>query len=76
MSVTTTASAIRDSLSSEIFQNIKSLRILKDSLELMIDNETWGSDEFNTSFTTQAEEDVEVLENMIRKLKKIKNHYS
>ena len=41
MSVTTTASAIRDSLSSEISQNIKSLRILKDSLELMIDNETW-----------------------------------
>lgn len=76
MSVTTTADEIRNNLSSEIFQNIKTLRNLKESLEVMIDGDTWGSGEYSASFTTQAEDDIKVLENMIRKLKKIKNHYS
>lgn len=76
MSVTTTADEIRNNLSSEIFQNIRTLRNLKESLEVMIDGDTWGGSEYSTSFTTQAEDDIEVLENMIRKLKKIKNHYS
>ena len=76
MSVQTTADDIRDSLSSEIYKNIVSLRTLKDSLEVMIDGDTWGSNEYTASFTNQAEEDIESLRNIIRKLKKIKIHYS
>ena len=75
MSVTT-ADEIRYSLSEETFKNITALRTLKDSLEVMIDSETWGGSQWNTSFTNQVEKDIESLRNMIRKLKKIKNHYS
>lgn len=76
MSVQTTSDNIRDNLSSEIYKNITDLRLLKDSLEVMIDGDTWGSGEYTNYFTNQVEEDIESLRNMIRKLKKIKNHYS
>ena len=73
MGVNTTADEIRDSISDESFKIVTSLRGLKDSLEVMIDSDTWGSEHWSTTFRDEVETDINTLERIISKLGKIKN---
>ncbi len=75
MSVNTTADEIRDSIEGESFKIITSLRGLKDSLEVMIDSDTWGSEYWSTTFRDEVETDIQTLEKVISKLGKIKRRY-
>jgi len=75
MSVNTTADEIKDSIPSESFKIITSLRYLKDSLEVMIDSDTWGGGSWSSTFRDEVETDINTLERVISKLGKIKRRY-
>ena len=75
MGVNTSADIIKDELQEDVMSIIFLSRQIRNSMEEMIDYETWGGGEWTDVFREEVESDIETLNKIINKLGKIKRHY-
>jgi len=74
MGVITTADEIRSNLTSynnPIKDQVKLTKSTREDLEKMIDNDTWGGDEWNDEFKTKIRKNIKRLYKIEQKLKQI-----
>ena len=72
MSVQTTADDIKDSLDNKFSKAISQLNEIKDSMEVMVDSDTWGSGDWSVSFRRGVERDIHNINDIISRLRIIK----
>lgn len=75
MGVYTTADEIKNTLEGKTFKIITSLKELRDSMEVVINKETWGGNEWSDEFRKGVEDDIDSISKIISKLGKIKRKY-
>ena len=76
MGVRTTADENRDLVRDLISKfDIEPLKDIEDALSGVIDPLIWGSEHWSEDFKEQVDEDINMIWNIIRQLKKLKRRY-